>query len=301
MAQSTTPSTAEDCFYEVTATFTKCANEVLQIDDLIFEEGGTYYDTIVVQGGCDTIKEFLINQLPTAEVSRTIASPPDSTVIFEGKTLATGSITPFVFKNSRGCDSIVYVIVVLERPLITPEIIEDKEICLPIDSAVAQICLPFPIEDVDNYILTLTTGTPEVVHNCDFKKIYGYQYNLLPYIGADDRYIIDQWQIDSTTHTGTVASMEELINWIELVDPKGNWKVDPINFSIVGGILTATYGDIILTKQSTGLTTHLGLNKTTVPMGTLVKVDMIGKEKEILSIEDVVNNCKHRIVIRRCP
>jgi len=301
-AQSTDFSTPDDCFYELTENYSKCAKELIVIGNISIVERGTYYDTILVASACDTIKKIIVTELPMEEIAKTITSPPDSTVIFEGKELSIGSITPFVFKNRAGCDSIVYVVVVAEQePMIDNEVLENKEICLPIDSTTAAVCLPFPIEALDKYELSLTTGAPISFHNCDFREIYSYQYNLLPYIDSNDSYKIEQWKIGSSTHVGAVASMEELIEWIQEADPKGKWKVDPFNFSIAGGRLTTSYGEIILTKRSDGLTTYLGLNVTNIPMGTLVEIDMKGKEEEVLTVRDISNDCTHKIVIKYCP
>ncbi len=90
-----------------------CENDTLTINNNIYTDAGTFYDTIVSPTAmCDTIYEYLISEISSSYEYIQFESCPNSTVFYAGEELPTGSITSFTFTNSNNCDSIVTIEIV---------------------------------------------------------------------------------------------------------------------------------------------------------------------------------------------
>jgi len=126
--------------------------------------------------------------------------------------------------------------------------------------------------------------------------LWAYQYNFLPAAGQGGDYRVKGWTVNNTIQTESISSMQELANFMQNVDPAGNWIIDPSRFSIIGGATTATYGDLIITQPSSAIETVLRINQTQTPNGTLVEVDMTGIDREVLTLTDLTTGCVDQLI-----
>ena len=92
--------------------------------------------------------------------------------------------------------------------------------------------------------------------------------------------------------------MQELLSFMQTADPAGGWQLDATRFSLIGGATNSSYSNLSITYN--GKETILGKNTTQSPSGTLVEVDMTGKDREILTVIDLVTGCTDQLLIKRC-
>ena len=177
-------------------------------------------------------------------------------------------------------------------------LIPEERMCIGPDENLVDVCLPFSEEDLTKYTISVGGDVPTVLHGCDFEMLIAYPYNILP--NQTDNYKIKSWQINDTFYSGLFNSIEELVTWMQGIDPTGNWILAPTMSSIVGGNAANIYHTLILTQQSTTMEIGLSPNMTQTPTGTLVQVDMTGKDSEILTVVEVSTSCVDELLIERC-
>ncbi len=223
-----------------------------------------------------------------------IASPSVTTTYTvtgwdENDCFATEEVLVTVDPN-RSCDA--------TPPPCFGDLIPEEKMCIgPTENSV-DICLAFSEEDQTKYTISVDGNVPTVVHGCSFEALISYQYNVLP--NQIDNYKIKSWQINDTYYSGVFNTIEELATWMQSTDPTGNWKMVQSISSITGGNTASIYDALIITQQSTTMEIGLLPNMTQVPTGTLIQVDMTGKDSEILTVVEVATSCTEEILIERC-
>ena len=224
-----------------------------------------------------------------------IASPSVTTVYTvtgwdENDCFATEEVVVTVDPN-RSCEGAT-------PPPCIEGLIPEERMCIGPSDNLVDICLPFPEEDLTRYTISVDGTTPTVIHGCDFQPLIGYQYNLLP--DQTDNYKIKSWQINDTFYSGMFNSINELIAWMQGIDPTGNWRMESSISSIIGGNTANVYHALIISQQSTTMEIGLLPNITQLPTGTLIQVDMTGKDSEILTVVEVTTSCTDELLIERC-
>jgi len=217
----------------------------------------------------------------------------------------TYTVTGFDANGCSATDEVEVIVVTSGNCDLVPPGCQDdnlliqEEVCIDATDNSTQVCLPYPQEDLNvTFTISLASGTPAIVHGCGFTETYSYQYNFLPEEGLGTNYRVKSWSLNDMFQTGMVNSMQELLSLMQEADPSGNWYLDANRFSIIGGTPNADYGD--LTIHHGDIKTVLRKNTTHVPTGTLVEVDMEGKDREVLTFIDLVTGCSDQIVVRRC-
>ena len=177
------------------------------------------------------------------------------------------------------------------------DLIPEEKICIdPTDNSI-DICLGLSEEDQTKYKISVDGNVAAVLHGCNFEQLIGYQYNLLS--NQTDNYKVKSWQINDVYYSGLFNTIQELVTWMQGIDPTGNWKLAPKSFSITGGNTASVY-DTLLIQQSPIIEIGLVPNTTHTPRGTLVQVDMTGKDRETLTIVEVATGCREEVLIERC-
>jgi len=232
---------------------------------------------------------------PTSSIP--IATPTETT---------TYTVTGWDANDCSATDEVIVTVVTSGNCGLTPPTCQDdnllaeEKVCIDTNATSAQICIPYPLEDFNvTYTIEVVNSVPQVIHGCNFGEVLAYQYNFLPAAGQGGDYRVKGWHVNNTIQTGSITSMQELVTFMQNADPAGNWTIDPNLFSILGGATTGIYGDLIITQPSTANETVLGINKTQTPNGTLVEVDMTGRDREVLTFTDFVTGCVDQIIIER--
>ena len=86
---------------------------------------------------------------------------------------------------------------------------------------------------------------------CQFDTIFSYNYFTVPEMGANGPYRLDSWAVNGTTRQITsFQTMQQLADSMNIWDPMGNWRVDPMRFLIFGGDMRSQYGQMRITRRS---------------------------------------------------
>ena len=226
-----------------------------------------------------------------------IANPianPSSTTIY--------TVTIMDFNGCIVTDQVTYEVSTdCTQPVnCTEDIVAMTESCVGEDN-LARICLPFTIEELNaNYVLSTSAGEIVPDHGCDFIPVYVYPYAILPNFGNNGTYTITAWEVGDQSYTGEVSSMEELTAWMQRNDPSGNWFNDSPNFFIQGGNPASTYGMLSIMHEETWIESTISPSYTGKAQGTLLTIDMMGKNSDQLTITRISDGCTDEITIRRC-
>ena len=103
---------------------------------------------------------------------------------------------------------------------------------------------------------------------CNFDTIYSYTYFTVPDMGTRGPYRLDYWQINGTNRSiASFNTMQQLVDSMNVWDPIGNWRIDPVVFAISGGSTRNTYGQMKITRLANRAYGFLELNLGIVSNG----------------------------------
>ena len=204
-----------------------------------------------------------------------------------------------VCDNNMVCDTTILVFTI--DPVCVNFIAEDSLQQTLLDcSADANFCLNIPIGDIGDYTILDNGmpfgGTPQA---CDFDTNYVYNYFSLPGQGAAGPYTVDIWVVDGVFFSGTVNDMQDLTDSMNVWNPAGAWMLDPVSFSIVGGLNSFNYSNITLTQVSTDSTHQLLVSLNLTPNGT--QLSFVNGIHEVIFTE-IATGCMDTLqVVVDCP
>ena len=233
---------------------------------------------------------------PTTGLSNpNIANPvanPDVTTVY--------TVSIMDFNGCTATDQMTYEVRTDCTPAPCPSILDQDEVCVD-DDNMGRVCIPIGVNELNtNYRINTSDGVITPNHGCDFMPLYAYPYAILPNLGANGTYTIEAWTVNGTTFSGVVNNMDELAAWMQSNDPAGNWANITNNYFVQGGNPLSTYGDLLVMHEETWIETALTPSYTGVAQGTLVEVDMTGKDTEILTILDLATGCSDEVLIKKC-
>ena len=90
-------------------------------------------------------------------------------------------------------------------------------------------------------------------NSCSKDTTFSYAYYTLPFMGLSGKYRLDYWKLNGSNVTiASFDSLPQLVDTMRVHDPRGNWAINPANYTISGGTTANTYGQIKVTKLSNG-------------------------------------------------
>lgn len=106
---------------------------------------------------------------------------------------------------------------------------------------------------------------------CDYQQVCIYTYAQIGNPIGSIR--VDSWIVDGVTYKGTVASVSELVDSMNIWDEGGNWVVLPDVLIIQGGHVGGDYSRMEITFPETGIRAFLGYDTRLTPVGISVFLD----------------------------
>ena len=88
---------------------TICAGESVAFNNQTLTQGGIYLDTIRSANGCQNIINYTLNVLAKSETTIDTTGCEGESFIFNGQTISASGTYEFLFSNSNGCDSIIFL------------------------------------------------------------------------------------------------------------------------------------------------------------------------------------------------
>jgi hypothetical protein len=96
-------------YYDVQQSAVICAGEGYPFGGAIIQTTGVYVDSLLAQGGCDSISTLTLTVLPVSGTSISVTLCDGLTYIFEGDTLSNSGLYVHTYVAENGCDSLVSV------------------------------------------------------------------------------------------------------------------------------------------------------------------------------------------------
>jgi gliding motility-associated-like protein/uncharacterized repeat protein (TIGR01451 family) len=137
-----------------------------------------------------------------------------------------------------------------------------------------QYCLNIPwFEKSNNYSLQLDgKGYDGVMGGCNWKWLSSY--NIADLVLILDSTTLDielkEWTVNGNYFSGSFSSMEDLIAFLNDVDPEGNWKADYNCINLIGGTESNIYGNMVLEYK--GLSYRFQPNTGSLALGTQLQI-----------------------------
>jgi gliding motility-associated-like protein len=128
------------------------------------------------------------------------------------------------------------------------------------------VCLEIPFAKVNEYSFSVN-GQPYngAFSACDYFADYSYSYVALMGMGATGPYQLKGWSFNGKTYTAGFSDFTDLAAKLNQWDPNGQWKNDPLTFSITGGSSTGKYGAMTIEHTASGAVAVLQLNSHVIP------------------------------------
>jgi len=131
------------------------------------------------------------------------------------------------------------------------------------------ICIPVKLENILEYDVTID-GAPYAgsLQGCYASSSFAYTYFTIPEQGQSGPYQISSWTVNGTVFNGNFSELAELINWMNVKNPAGNWILDETTLSIRGGAKGSNYGTLSIVQINTRSKATLDVNTNLTPDGT---------------------------------
>ena len=144
------------------------------------------------------------------------------------------------------------------------------------------ICIDLSLDDLTNYLI-LDNGLPygSSTIGCNFDSLTTY---LTVGFNTPGGYTINNWDINGGTNfLGFFTSIQELVNWMNTVDPGAGWEVNGI--LIVGGNPANTYGQMLVSEGGLNVAT-VDANLQLIPNGISIELD--GGAHQLIVVDTVI-------------
>lgn len=177
--------------------------------------------------------------------------------------LSASTTCSVTITDASGCSTTLSDLVVgLDCVLPCDEIFYLDTFNVILQPGLTEICLPTEELVISNFGLTLNgTAYTGPINGC-VESAYFYDYGMLLNLG-EPPYYLDEWTVN-----GRVVSdfqfdeLSQLVELMNLVDALGNWALDALGNSIIGGVAGVNYPSLNIT--------HLASNTTlTLPLATV--------------------------------
>lgn len=147
-------------------------------------------------------------------------------------------------------------------------------------AGLADLCIDIPVADISGFQIFNNGASYNLgISPCDLDTITRYNYTALFQPGP---YVLQSWMINGDLYTlPNFNTIDELVAFMNSVDPMGNWVHDTVNELIVGGVDSNVYTDMIIFVVSISSPYVMGVNQTFEANGTSMNF-MVGDNEVVL-------------------
>ena len=187
----------------------------------------------------------------------------------------------------KNCDTCV--------PIFTEEMT-----CLEEGTTLSEVCLPFTEAELSDYIVSVDGEVINTMIGCDFENSIIYSYALVSSLNSNSNFSIQSWIVNGIRYTTDVMNISELTDWMNTIDPNGEWVLNRNTQTLTGGVSTSTYGNMDIVDLSSSNEATLKANILAIAKGTLLEVDVSnGKDHQII-VENKLTCCVDELILSFC-
>lgn len=127
------------------------------------------------------------------------------------------------------------------------------------------VCLPMDGNIETDFNLTVNGNVwSQPLEECNFKTITNYNLEIVPGKGLNGNYVVESWNINGVNYTTQFNNQTELINWMNTVDPLGNWTINQNVIS--GGRAGSSYYLLVIRQVASNVIVELGPQVLKTPL-----------------------------------
>ncbi len=217
----------------------------------------------------------------------------DTTAISEN--LNSSEFYEVTITDALGCSTILTGLQVEYSCVTIPceDIFYIDTFIVALQPGLTEICLPTNKPTLAGYEPELN-GSPygETAGGC-VESSHFYNYGTLASLGAPP-YLLESWSFNGTSVDSVeFEDVRELVNVMNTYDPLGNWALDTIESSIVGGLSGRNYSSLTILVSNTTLTLPLATVSVTHP-GIFVSDSLL---THVLVVTDLLTGCSDTLYI----
>lgn len=181
------------------------------------------------------------------------------------------SIAIALCDTALNCHIICYVPSILPFFDCSKGIISADSVFLPTTNCEvgASTCIAIPYANILNYNI-IDNGQPynSGALGCAEASVVSYAVAQLPGVGttANGPYHLNEWFINGTPYTTTFENLNELLSWMNSIDPIPGWFLEN-GINIIGGIPANNYGPLRVTNANNETSQAQAAVKT-APLGS---------------------------------
>ncbi len=135
---------------------------------------------------------------------------------------------------------------------------------------------------------------PQTFDGCSFDTTSAYTYSTLFGTGESGPYELLIWRVEDAVFTGVFNTIPDLVDSMNLWDPKGNWVLNDTTQFISGGHGGTSYSDMAVQVVAIDLPSFIGYNFGIEANGVQLS---FGEGIHNVSIHDTVNNTIRKAVV----
>ncbi len=179
---------------------------------------------------------------------------------------------------------------------------ENSTILLPdCDSTIFYCFNQYTAEDIEEYTIldngALVDTTRFAI--CDFQQVCIYTYAQIS--NATGIIQVDSWIVDGVTYSGTVSSITELVDSMNVWDEGGNWIILPETLIIQGGHIGGNYSRMEITFPASGVRSFLGYDTRLTPVGVSIFLTEGFHQLVISNPTGCMDTLNVEVVRQECP
>jgi len=179
----------------------------------------------------------------------------------------------------------------------TVDIVADDVVNLVTDDCDlgTEYCIPMAFVDImTSYEVAINGDVVDQFVGCDFDSTYTYSLFNLMVDTLEGPYTVESWVVGDTSYTGSVVSVNELVDSMNVWNTQGQWMLDTTSMLITGGEVGTTYGLLTIRDTLKNVSVELEMNVSMTPNGTSVDVN---QGSNIVVIKDLATGCVDSVTV----
>jgi gliding motility-associated-like protein/uncharacterized repeat protein (TIGR01451 family) len=158
-----------------------------------------------------------------------------------------------------------------------------------------KVCLPIPLENINDYLVSINGTATTDFHGCDIDSLVHYCYAPANDIISAGSFKAT-WVIGSASNVQTVSNLTGLVDWMRTTDAAGNWTNSVALQGVIGGNEPKSrYGKLTIEKLDGSSVVVIDATRIGIARGT--EVTVTGNGPHIIEIIKKATCCKDTVIV----
>ncbi|MEM6965221.1 MAG: gliding motility-associated C-terminal domain-containing protein [Bacteroidota bacterium] len=191
--------------------------------------------------------------------------------------LGVGNHQLIFTETATGCTDTTIVIVncpTVVDPCPVDLIAQDSIILFTDCESTGELCVEISLNEILDYeILVNGQAYNDLFAGCNFDSVVSYHLFVLPGKGNFGPYQLDSWMFNGQSYSAPFATINELVDSMNVWDTSSTWKFDDEMLIIYGGTVSNnTFGNMLISQVSTGASATIEVNTNLEPTASQINL-----------------------------